>query len=85
MSNSVNSPATVIPTVTASILGYRQLSPTEQNHINTIKRKGLELKTLIDNVSALPGIDPRAVAIARTEMQTGMMWLIRAIAQPEGF
>ena len=40
---------------------------------------------ILDEVKEMPGIDQRALAIARTELQTGLMWAVRAVARPQGF
>lgn len=40
---------------------------------------------MIEKMQATDGLDQRAIAIAKTELQTGFMWLTRAIAQPESF
>jgi hypothetical protein len=37
------------------------------------------------SVDDMPGIDRRSVALARTNMQQGFMWLVRSIAQPDSF
>lgn len=67
------------------IAGYRDLTEDEIAHMNALKRKGAELGELMDEIAELPGIDGRALAIARTELQTGLMWGVRAIARPGGF
>ena len=54
---------------------------------------GVELRALIVEVKRLPrtkGLDPhqdpvRSLAIAQTDLQTGFMWLRRAIACPKVF
>ena len=67
------------------ISGYRDLTTAEIDAINAIKAEGERLAQLLAGVGQLPDIDPRALAIARTELQTGMMWAVRAVARPEGF
>lgn len=73
------------------ITGYRDLTQDEIDKMNEIKAKGEEVRTLIDGMQtavALPGglaPDPRALAIARTKLQEGFMWLTRSIAKPESF
>lgn len=67
------------------IAGYRSLSHAELDAINRIKAVGNGVGVLLDEVAAMPAVDPRAMAIARTELQTGFMWLTRAIARPDGF
>lgn len=67
------------------ISGYRELSEQEVGAMNALKQKGVEVKALLDALAQAPAIDQRALAIARTELQTGFMWAVRAIARPEGF
>ncbi|MGH8040381.1 MAG: DUF7681 family protein [Stenotrophomonas sp.] len=67
------------------IKGYRELAQAEIDGINAIKDKGTEIGRLLEALGDIPGIDKRALAIARTELQTGLMWATRAIAQPESF
>jgi hypothetical protein len=66
------------------ITGYRELSEAEIATMNEIKAKGKELEALIEMAHNAGG-DPRAIAIAKTELQTGIMWLTRAVAKPEFF
>ncbi len=73
------------------IKGYRDLSQQEIDLMNEIKAKGAELSILLAKVSltvkpAFRDADPyRWVAIAKTDFQTGIMALTRAVAQPETF
>lgn len=63
-----------------------------QKHLmNEAKILGNQIGEFIDEISMTVDIDDhpiadgRCLAVARTEMQTAMMWLNRAIAQPETF
>lgn len=67
------------------VKGYRQLQQPEVDGINFIKAKAAEIGEMIEKMQATDGLDQRAIAIAKTELQTGFMWLTRAIAQPESF
>lgn len=67
------------------IRGYRELTQAEVDAMNRIKEKGEEIGLLVDALVDVPNIDRRALAIAKTELQTGFMWAVRAVAQPEGF
>lgn len=67
------------------ISGYRELTQQELDTINAIKAKAEEVGDLMERLVNVPGIDKRAVAIAKTELQTGFMWAVRAVAQPETF
>lgn len=66
------------------IKGYRDLTADEIEAMNGFKALGAELDAAL-KAAAEAGADPRCLAIARTELQTGMMWAVRAIARPEGF
>lgn len=67
------------------IKGYRDLNQTEVDMMNKIKAKGAELGELVAELQSTEGLDQRAVAIGKTELQTGVMWLVRSVAQPESF
>jgi molybdate-binding protein len=67
------------------IAGYRDFGEAEVAAINMVKAKAADVGALIDQIAQMPGIDPRALAIAKTELQTGFMWAVRAIARPGGF
>lgn len=67
------------------IKGYRELSQAEIDLMNKIKVKGAELGELITELQNTDGLDQRAIAIGKTELQTGTMWLVRGVAQPESF
>lgn len=67
------------------IIGHRELTSDQISLINAIKEQGNALGLAIEAVAVMPEVDPRAVATAKTHLQTGLMWLVRSIAQPEGF
>ena len=67
------------------ISGYRELSQEEIDLINSIKESGALTGDLVAATESLDGVDHRALSIARTHLQTGFMWLVRAVAKPEGF
>lgn len=67
------------------ITGYRPLSVDEIEAINEIKTIGIELGEVIKKFKATPGLDQRWVSIGATDLQTGLMALTRAIAQPTIF
>ncbi len=67
------------------ITGYRELTQLEINAMNIIKARGEQLSQLLDDLGDLPDVDKRALAIARTELQTGLMWAVRAVARPTSF
>jgi hypothetical protein len=67
------------------IAGYRELSAEEIALMNECKAVAETVRELHARIAAAPGIDGRAAAIAKTELQTGFMWLVRSIAQPTTF
>lgn len=67
------------------INGYRDLTQKEIDVINTVKQKGEELAEMIQAVKGLPGIDGRWLAIGQTNLQQGIMAVIRSVAKPESF
>lgn len=73
------------------IKGYRDLNQDEIDLMNKIKTKGEELGLLIDELTTYNAqtgghaIDLRWVAIGRTDLQTGIMALVRSVAQPTTF
>ena len=70
----------------SKIAGYRELDEQTINDINTIKELGLLLGSSIELLEAQPDkFDPRWVAIGKTDLQKGLMFLTRAIAKPDFF
>ena len=67
------------------IKGYRELNETEIALMNEIKSKGAELGDLVAKLRATEGLDQRWVSIGATDLQTGTMALVRAVAQPTTF
>lgn len=75
------------------IKGYRELSQAEIDLMNEIKQKGVELQELLekvhdynDSVDLPDGCEShRWTAIAKTDFQTGLMALTRAVAKPGFF
>ena len=67
------------------IKGYRDLSAEEIGLMNEIKAKGEELGALVTKLRATEGLDQRWVSIGQTDLQTGLMALVRAVAQPTTF
>ena len=67
------------------ITGYRQLNEQEAELMNEIKQKGVELGELVAKLKGNSGLDQRWVAIGATDMQTGLMALVRSVAQPTSF
>lgn len=77
------------------ITGYRQLSPEEAALMNEIKSLGVQCGELVFKLRAhgdmnrkddvAQPIDQRWVTIGATDLQTGLMALTRAVAQPTTF
>lgn len=68
------------------ITGYRELSEEEISFMNEIKNTvGSQLEDLIDRLNAMENTDKRWVAIGKTDLQTGLMALVRSIAKPTSF
>lgn len=45
-------------------------------------RKETEIMQMLDEMAHMPDVDGRALAVARTQIQTGFMWMFRAITIP---
>lgn len=67
------------------IKGYRDLSEEEIALMNKIKEHGVELSKLVAMLRTTPSLDQRWVSIGATDLQTGLMALTRAVAQPTTF
>lgn len=67
------------------IKGYRELSAEEIEMMNVIKEYGASLGRIVEQLADAPEVDPRWVAIGKTDLQKGLMALTRAIAKPEFF
>lgn len=67
------------------ISGYRELSQTEIDLMNKIKAKGAELGELVSEMQSNPDLLQRWISIGATDLQTGLMALTRAVAQPTTF
>ena len=67
------------------IKGYRELSQEEIDAMNRVKSQAAEVGALLDDLASVEGVDPRWLAIARTDLQKGFMSATRAIAKPDFF
>lgn len=81
----VNSEVNMMKDQHQFIKGYRDLTETEIEAINEIKTYGTMLGDLVEKLRSADGLDQRWVSIGATDLQTGLMALIRAIAQPTLF
>lgn len=66
-----------------AIQGYRKFDQATSDAINEIKELGGHVEAMLVKATSA-GADPRALALARTNLQQGAMWWIRALAKPEG-
>ena len=71
--------------VQPKVTGYRQLNETEAALMNEIKAHGAALGELVAKLRATEGLDQRWINIGATDLQTGTMALVRAVAQPTTF
>ena len=67
------------------VIGYKPLTDEQKELMNRVKALGNELGDLLDDLYANEETDKRSLAIAKTEIQTGLMWANRAIAKPSTF
>lgn len=67
------------------IKGYRDLSQEEIDALNRVKSLGQTIGAQIAQLEVEPTIDKRWLAIAKTDLQKGVMFLVRSIAKPESF
>lgn len=68
-----------------AIKGYRELTESEISVMNDIKAQGEQLGALVATLKQMPEIDQRWVSIGATDLQTGLMALVRAVAKPTTF
>jgi hypothetical protein len=71
--------------VQPKITGYRELNEAEAALMNEIKEHGIALGELVAKIRATEGVDQRWASIGATDLQTGLMALTRAVAQPTSF
>jgi len=77
------------------IKGYRDLSQEEIDLMNEVKEMGTSIEVLVEkmkhmnhDVSVVPHENrpnPRWLAIGQTDLQTGVMALVRSVAKPTSF
>ena len=67
------------------IEGYRDLSQEEIDLMNEIKMTGEALGILVDRLRHTEALDQRWVSIGATDLQRGIMALVRGVAQPTTF
>lgn len=67
------------------ISGYRDLTAEEIALMNEIKHQGEALGELVARLAANEAVDKRWVAIGTTDLQKGIMALVRSVARPTTF
>lgn len=67
------------------ISGYRDLSQGEIDLMNEVKAQGVLLGALVEKLKAHPDTDKRWVAEGNTDLQKGIMSLVRSVAKPTTF
>jgi hypothetical protein len=67
------------------IFGYRVLSEEDVTLINQIKKVANDLGEIVEAMRNMEDSDKRWVEIAKKDLQTGFMALIRSVAKPESF
>lgn len=66
-------------------LGYKPLSESQIALMNEIKGHGATLGSLVERLRATDGLDQRWVSMGCSDLQVGVMKLVRAVAQPSTF
>lgn len=64
------------------ITGYRDLTQAEIDGMNSIKAIERLTAALFRKVEGELAGDPRALELAKTNLQQGFMWFVRSIARP---
>lgn len=64
---------------------YRELDQGEIDLINEGKELGEKIKEYVSKLESNDSMDQRCVEIGKVNLQQGLMWVIRGIAQPTGF
>lgn len=62
------------------ITGYRDLSQSEIDGMNSIKALETDAGELFKQIGQIEGVDQRT--LAKTNLQQGFMWFVRSIAKP---
>lgn len=63
------------------ITGYRDLTQSEIDGINSIKALEADAAQLVKQLKALPEADQRAMALAVTNLQQACMWMTKGVAR----
>ena len=68
-----------------AIKGYRELTESEISVMNDIKAQGEQLGALVATLKQMPELDQRWVSIGATDLQKGLMALMRAVEKRTTF
>lgn len=71
--------------MTTKIKGYRILNNEELDLINEGKALAEQCGDFIAKLEGISSNDHNHVALGKTNLQQGFMWIIRSIAQPTTF
>lgn len=71
------------PQTPGTIQGYRTHTQDDIDLVNRIKAMETDVAKLWKDVRAHDATDRRMLALARTNIEDGFMWLVRAVFQPE--
>lgn len=63
------------------IEGYRDLNIDEIDAMNQLKALEKKILSKLEEINEDPN-DKRAIALAKTNIQQGFMWAVRAVARP---
>lgn len=63
------------------ITGYRELTQSEIDAMNSIKALEVDAAELVKQLRALPEVDQRAMALAVTNLQQACMWMVKGVAR----
>ncbi|MBU6957222.1 hypothetical protein KRR23_05660 [Pseudomonas sp. CVAP len=58
------------------------LTQSEIDGMNSIKALEADAGELFKQIGQIEGVDPRLLALAKTNLQQGFMWFVRSIAKP---
>lgn len=65
-----------------NIQGYRDLTQDELDAIDLIKAAEVAASKVYKDTLKRGSADPRAMALAKSNLQQGFMWMTRAIGNP---
>lgn len=69
----------------SKIIGYLGLSEDQIELINAVKNLGAQAEAIVNLLRAEPSVDQRWVSIGATDIQKGLMALVRSVAKPTSF